>query len=271
MAPLFGINRATRGDTRVVGPVVAIWYAVFMIPFFYWVREPRKADALPVATALRAAWPELRATLRALPKRRSLTSFLVSSMFYRDALNGIYTFGGLYAAGVLGWSITMIGIFGILAIITGAIFAWLGGKADDRFGPKSVIVANVVILTAVVIGVVFISRDHVFGIAVPPGSSLPDIAFYVLGGLIGACGGALQSASRTMMVRQADPEKITEHFGLYALSGKATAFIAPLAIGITTQISDNQSTGITPIIVLLILGLILLGFVKTNGDPQPEG
>ncbi|MEX1661429.1 MFS transporter [Thioclava sp. 15-R06ZXC-3] len=271
IAPLFGLDPATREDTRVVGPLVAIWYAVFMIPFFYWVREPRKADALPVATALRAAWPELRATLRALPKRRSLTSFLVSSMFYRDALNGIYTFGGLYAAGVLGWSITMIGIFGILAIITGAIFAWLGGKADDRFGPKSVIVANVVILTAVVIGVVFISRDHVFGIAVPPGSSLPDIAFYVLGGLIGACGGALQSASRTMMVRQADPEKITEHFGLYALSGKATAFIAPLAIGITTQISDNQSTGITPIIVLLILGLILLGFVKTNGDPQPEG
>jgi UMF1 family MFS transporter len=271
IAPLFGLDVATREDTRVVGPLVAIWYAVFMIPFFYWVREPRKADALPVRKALRGAWPELRATLRALPKRRSLSSFLLSSMFYRDALNGIYTFGGLYAAGVLGWSITMIGIFGILAIITGAIFAWLGGKADDRFGPKSVIVVNVVILTAVVIGVVFISRDQVFGIAVPADSNLPDIAFYVLGGLIGACGGALQSASRTMMVRQADPEKMTEHFGLYALSGKATAFIAPLAIGITTQISDNQSTGITPIIVLLILGLVLLSFVKTNGDPQPEG
>ncbi|WP_417806443.1 MFS transporter [Thioclava sp.] len=271
IAPLFGLDVTTREDTRVVGPLVAIWYTVFMIPFFYWVREPRKADALPVRTALRGAWPELRATLRALPKRRSLSSFLLSSMFYRDALNGIYTFGGLYAAGVLGWSITMIGIFGILAIITGAIFAWLGGKADDRFGPKSVIVVNVVILTAVVIGVVFISRDHVFGIAVPADSNLPDIAFYVLGGLIGACGGALQSASRTMMVRQADPEKMTEHFGLYALSGKATAFIAPLAIGITTQISDNQSTGITPIIVLLILGLVLLSFVKTNGDPQPEG
>ncbi|MBN2741414.1 MAG: MFS transporter [Rhodobacteraceae bacterium] len=271
IAPLFGLDVATREDTRVVGPLVAIWYAVFMIPFFYWVREPRKADALPIRNALRSAWPELRITLRALPKRRSLSSFLLSSMFYRDALNGIYTFGGLYAAGVLGWSITMIGIFGILAIITGAIFAWLGGKADDRFGPKSVIVVNVVILTAVVIGVVFISRDHVFGIAVPADSNLPDIAFYVLGGMIGACGGALQSASRTMMVRQADPEKMTEHFGLYALSGKATAFIAPLAIGITTQISDNQATGITPIIALLILGLVLLSWVKTNGDPQPEG
>ncbi|TNF11922.1 MAG: MFS transporter [Rhodobacteraceae bacterium] len=269
--PLFGLDVTTREDTRAVGPLTAIWYAVFMIPFFLWVKEPRKADALPVRTALRGAWPELRATLKALPHRRSLFSFLLSSMFYRDALNGIYTFGGLYAAGVLNWPIMMIGIFGILGTITGAVFAWLGGKADDRWGPKAVIVTTVIVLTMVVVGIVFVSRESVFGIAVPPESSLPDIAFYILGGMIGACGGALQSASRTMMVRQADPEKITEHFGLYALTGKATAFIAPLSIGIVTQVSDNQSIGITPIIVLLILGLLLLGWVRTNGDHSPHG
>lgn len=271
LKPIFGLDIATREDTRIVGPLVAVWYAVFMIPFFLWVREPRRPDALPVGVALRGAWPELRATLRALPRRRSLASYLLSSMFYRDALNGIYTFGGLYAAGVLNWSITMIGLFGILGTITGATFAWLGGKADDRFGPKSVIVATLLLLIAVVVGVVFVSRESVFGIAVGPESHLPDIAFYTLGGLIGACGGALQSASRTMMVRQADPARMTEHFGLYALSGKATAFIAPLSIGIVTQISGNQSVGITPIIALLILGLVLLGLVKTNGDQAPGG
>ncbi|MBD3786555.1 MAG: MFS transporter [Sphingomonadales bacterium] len=269
LPPLFGLDLAAREDTRIVGPLTAVWYAVFMIPFFLWVREPRHPGAVPVVQAAREAWPELRATLRGLPARRSLSAFLLSSMFYRDALNGIYTFGGLYAAGVLNWSIMQIGIFGILGTITGAIFAWLGGKADDRFGPKAVILVNVVILTAVVIGVVFISRESVFGMPVGPDSSLPDIAFYVMGGLIGACGGALQSASRTMMVRQADPEKITEHFGLYALSGKATAFIAPLAIGVMTQLSDDQSIGITPIIVLFVLGLALLGFVRSGGDPRP--
>ncbi|MCB1360886.1 MAG: MFS transporter, partial [Rhodobacteraceae bacterium] len=66
---------------------------------------------------------------------------------------------------------------------------------------------------------------------------LPDIAFYVLGALIGAAGGAMQSASRTMMVRQGDEDKMTEGFGLYALSGKATAFLAPLSIGIVTSLS----------------------------------
>ena len=269
LPPMFGLDLTAREDTRIVGPLTAVWYALFMIPFFLWVREPRHPGAVSVTRAARMAWPELRSTLRALPARRSLSAFLLASMFYRDALNGIYTFGGLYAAGVLNWSITQIGIFGILGTITGAIFAWAGGKADDRFGPKVVIVINVLILIAVVVGVVFISRESVFGMAVSPDSALPDIAFYVMGGLIGACGGALQSASRTMMVRQADPDKITEHFGLYALSGKATAFIAPLAIGAMTHLSNNQSIGITPIIVLFVLGFVLLGFVKSGGDPRP--
>ncbi|SOC13750.1 MFS transporter [Rhodobacter maris] len=264
--PVFGLDVKSREDTRIVGPLTAVWYAVFMIPFFLWVREPRHAGAVPIGAATRAAWPELRQTLSELPKKPSLFAYLISSMFYRDALNGIFTFGGIYAAGVLEWSITQIGLFGILGTITGATFAWLGGKADDRFGPKAVIVFNLVVLTAVTIGVVFISRSSVFGVAVAPDSTLPDIAFYMLGGLIGAGGGALQSASRTMMVRQSDPEKMTECFGLYALTGKATAFIAPLSIGLVTGLSGNQSIGITPIIVLFVLGLILLAFVKTEGE-----
>ena len=268
LEPILGLDVATREDTRAVGPLTAIWYAVFMIPFFWWVREPRLANAVPVRQAWREAGPELARTLRALPQRRSLLTYLLSSMFYRDALNGIYTFGGLYAAGVLNWSITMIGLFGILGTITGAIFAWLGGKADDRFGPRAVIVFTLVTLIAVVIGVVTVSRESVFGMPVTPDSSLPDIAFYILGGLIGAGGGALQSASRTMMVRQADPEKITEHFGLYALTGKATAFIAPFSIGVMTQVTGSQAVGITPIILLLLLGLILLFFVRSSGDTR---
>ncbi|RLL63808.1 MFS transporter [Paenirhodobacter hankyongi] len=271
LPPMFGLDLAAREDTRIVGPLTAVWYAVFMIPFFLWVREPRRPGAVPVTRAVREAWPELRTTLKTLPAERSLFAYLVSSMFYRDALNGIYTFGGLYAKGVLNWSITMIGIFGILGTITGAIFAWLGGKADDRFGPKAVIVFNLVVLTAVVVAVVFISRESVWGIAVGPDSHLPDIAFYAMGGLIGAAGGALQSASRTMLVRQANPAKMTESFGLYALTGKATAFIAPLSIGVMTQLTDNQSIGITPIIVLFVLGLVLLGWVKSRPAAPSEG
>jgi UMF1 family MFS transporter len=167
---------------------------------------------------------------------------------------------------VLGWSVTQVGVFGILAAVTGAVFAWLGGRADSLFGPRPVIAVCILVLTAVAVGVVFISREQVFGLTVGPESRLPDIAFYVLGALIGAAGGALQSASRTMMVVQADPARMTEAFGLYALSGKATSFIAPLMIAVATTVSGSQQAGIVPLIGLFLIGLVLLAWVRPAGD-----
>ena len=264
--PILGLDAATREGTRAVGPFTALWYAVFMIPFFLWVRDPKQAK--PPAGAVKKALSSLADTIRKLPRNRSLFAYLGSSMFYRDALNGMYTFGGIYAAGVLGWSVVDTGIFGILAIITGALFAWIGGRADSKYGPKPVITVCVVLLTLVAIAVVFVSRDSVFGIPVDPAGKMPDIAFYVLGALIGAGGGALQSASRTMMVRQANPEHMAEAFGLYALAGKATSFLAPAAIGFMTLVTGSQQMGVIPLAILFLIGLFLLKFVSS--EPQTD-
>ena len=266
IAPLFGLDAAAREGTRFVGPLTAIWYFVFMIPFFLWVRDPKYPGAVSIAEAVRGAWPELRGTLASLPRQRSLFAFLGSSMFYRDALNGVYTFGGIYAAGVLNWSVIDVGIFGILAVASGALFAWLGGKADSRFGPKPVILFNVLVLAIAALAIVFVSRQSVFGISVADTSSLPDITFYVIGAIVGAGGGSLQAASRTMMVRQGDTAKMTEGFGLYALSGKATAFLAPLSIGFVTDMTGSQQWGILPVTVLFMIGLLLLAFVTPEGQ-----
>lgn len=265
--PAFGLDADTREGTRFVGPLTAVWYMVFMIPFFFWVRDPKPAKA--PKGAVRTALKGLGQTLRRLPQTPSLFSYLGAAMFYRDALNGMYAFGGIYAQGVLGWSVVDTGVFGIIAIITGAVFAWLGGKADARFGPAAVIKLSILVLLGVAIAIVFVSRDSLFGIPLAAGSTAPDIAFYILGALIGAAGGTLQSASRSMMVHQANPTRMTEGFGLYALSGKATSFLAPLLIGIVTAVSGSQQIGVTPIIGLFIAGLILLAWVKPQGDFSP--
>ena len=265
--PVLGLDPGAREGTRAVGPLTAVWYAVFMIPFFLWVREVRLPAPVPVRQAVRQALPDLAAKLRTLPVRYpSLAAYLAGSMFYRDALNGMYVFGGIYAAGVLGWGVTDVGVFGILAVITGAVFAWIGGRADDRFGPKRVIVVTVAVLALVALAVAFVTRQSVFGLPVGPDSRLPDLAFYVLGAMIGAAGGVLQSASRTMMVRQAIPGRITEGFGLYALAGKATSFLAPFAIGITTDLTGSQQAGILPLVVLFGIGLALMTRVREEGD-----
>ncbi|PSL19114.1 MFS transporter [Shimia abyssi] len=264
ITPVLGLDTMTKADTRIVGPLTAIWYVVFMIPFFLWVRERPDPNHQP--QKMRAALGDLWTTIARLPSHPSLLAYLGGSMFYRDALNGMYTFGGIYAFGVLGWSIMEVGIFGIVAALTGALFAWIGGKADKRYGPKPVIVICILTLLFTAILVVGLSRQSVFGIAVPEGSALPDILFYVAGGLIGAAGGALQSASRTMVVLQSNPDRMTEAFGLYALSGKATTFLAPALIALTSEVSGSQRMGITPLIALFLIGLILLIWVKPAGE-----
>jgi UMF1 family MFS transporter len=184
-------------------------------------------------------------------------------MFYRDALIGLYAFGGIYASGVLEWSIVQIGIFGIVAAITGAIFCYIGGFVDQAIGPKKVIAISVSVLILVSILIVGLSRDAIFGIAVAPDSTLPDSLFIFAGACIGAAGGVLQASSRTFLVDQADPERMTEAFGLYALTGKASAFLAPTLIAVFTSLSGSQRLGVSPVIGLFAIGLILLFWVRS--------
>jgi UMF1 family MFS transporter len=264
LKPLFGLDQTTDADTRIVGPLSAIWFAVFMIPFFLFTRDKRKTDASPlvIGDAMRA----LGKTLRGLPKHPSLTAYLGSSMFYRDGLNGLYTFGGIYAVGVLGWSVTEVGIFGIVAIIAGALFSWISGRVDRRIGPMPVIIFCVVALAFVSLLIVTITPESILFIPIPQNSNLPDVTFFIAGAVIGAAGGALQASSRNMMTRQADPKRMTEAFGLYALSGKATSFLAPALIAITSQITGSARLGVSPVVGLFIIGLILLIWVKPKGD-----
>lgn len=260
--PLFGLDAAQREGTRFVGPFVAIWFAIFMIPYFKNVRDTGAKNEGTFAQAI----AKLRGDLVRLPSKKSLFAYLGSSMFYRDALNGLYGFGGTYAALVLDWSIVQIGTFGIISVIGAAVLSWLGGMADKQFGPKPVIRGSIYVLIGVCVTIVFMSREAIFGIPLAEGSKVPDIVFMVCGVFIGGMGGILQSASRSLMVRHTTEGNSTEAFGLYGLSGRATAFMAPFLIGLVTTLSGSARIGVSPLIGLFIIGLVLLRWVHPKGE-----
>ena len=262
--PILGLDPAAREGTRAVGPLTAVWYIVFMVPFFAWVKEPKGPGR---QINLGQSMSELWRLILSLRQRQSLGAHLLSSMFYRDALNALYSVGGVYASNVLGWSITRIGIFGVAGAISAALFSWLGGKMDSARGPKPVIVISMYTLILVCLVIAGMSRVSIFGVPFADGSSAPDTIFYACGCLIGAAGGALQSASRTMMVFHTTPDRATEAFGLYALSGKCTTFIGTFAIAIVTMMTGNQRLGIAlPLIALFVVGLVLLRRVNPLGE-----
>lgn len=262
--PLFGLDPELREGTRSVGPFIAIWFAIFMVPFFLWVRDDPSLGGKP--TNLKSVAGQLWETLKSVKDRKSLLNFLIGSMFYRDALNALYAFGGVYAALVLDWQTIQIGVFGIVAAIAAAIATWASGLADQKHGPKPVIRIAVWLLIIVSIVIVGMSREQFFGIPFAEGSAVPDIIFYVCGAIIGGAGGATYSSSRSMMVRHTHPERPAEAFGLFALSGKATAFVAPAFITVFTYLTNNNQLGFLPVIFLFLLGLILLRWVKPEGD-----
>ncbi len=273
IAPVFGLDGVERGGERATGVLTALWLAVFIIPFFLF--TPDTPKRVRIEGAIRKGLADLGRTLRRLPSNRSMFAYLGSSMFYRDALNGLYGFGGVYAGGVLKWEPTQLGLFGILAALTGALGAWLGGRLDDRFGPKPVVTVSIVFLTIVSFMIVTTDRDTLLLMSIEPGEGMftaPDILFYICGAVIGAAGGSLQAASRTLLVDQAEEGRMTEAFGLYALSGKATSFLAPALIAFSTGVvaqgmlglggDDAQRLGISPIVLLFIVGLVLLAWVQ---------
>ncbi|MBZ0162237.1 MAG: MFS transporter [Notoacmeibacter sp.] len=264
--PLFGLDAAAREGDRAAGPLTAVWYVVFILPMMLLTPDIKRRPS--VAGAVSRGLSELGRTLKTLPARRSYFSFLLSSMFYRDALNALYAFGGIYAAGVMGWSITQIGIFGIIANLTGAAGAWFGGRMDQRFGPKAVVNVCIVLLSLACLLIISMTPTEI--LFIPLGASagnLPDTLFYVAGILIGAAGGSIQAASRTLLVDQVPRENVTEAFGLYALSGKATTFIGPLAIAWATGFFASQRIGVSPIIALFLIGAVLLLFVHSRYEP----
>ena len=267
LKPLFGLDPVTHEGDRITGPLSGLWFVVFVLPLFLF--TPDRAAKTPAMGAVREGLRELRETLRSLPGTPVMLTFLIANMVYTDALVALFAFGGIYAAGTFGWQTIQIGTFGILAAFSGTLGAWIGGKLDDRFGPKSVIAGSMTILLLSCCAILSISRDTLFfviNVAPPvPGkmfASPAEQAYLVLGFLIGMAAGPMQAASRTLLIRLAPKERITQFFGLFALSGKVTSFMAPLVVSVVTAITASQKAGMAMLMLFFAAGLALLSRVR---------
>ena len=244
--PILGLDKESYEHVRITGPFVALWYLVFALPMFL-LAPDRPASALSTGQAIRRGVGTLIGTIRQLPRYGNIARFLLARLFYIDGLTTLFAFGGIYAAGTFGMDFQEVLIFGILLNVTaglGAVaFAWV----DDWLGSKPTILIAVAGLT-------------VFGAAI---LMVEDkLWFYVLGCIIGIFIGPAQAASRTMMARLAPPDMRTEMFGLFAFSGKATAFMGPALVGLVTAATESQRMGMATILVFFVVGGLLMLPVK---------
>ena len=271
--PLFGLDPLTHQGDRITGPLTGIWFIVFVLPMF--LLTPDYPVKRRLREALREGMTELRQTLGELPQRKSLAAFLLANMIYTDGLVSLFAFGGIYAAGTFGWHTIQIGSFGILLAIAGTFGAWLGGKLDDSLGPKRVIAGSMLILLQSIVAILLVDKDSILFVKVAPPepdgalfSGAAERAYLVLGCLIGAAGGPLQAASRTLLIRLAPQDRIAQYFGLFALTGKITSFVGPLLIGVITAVTESQKAGMAVLVLFFVAGLALLARVRESRGAQ---
>ncbi|HEY5126846.1 MAG TPA: MFS transporter, partial [Bradyrhizobium sp.] len=265
--PLFGLDPVTHQGDRITGPLTGIWFIIFVLPMF--LLTPDYPARRRASEALREGLTELRQTLAELPKRKSMAAFLLANMIYTDGLVSLFAFGGIYAAGTFGWNTIQIGTFGILLAIAGTFGAWLGGKLDDSLGPKRVISGSMLILLVAIVAILLVDKDRILFVQVAPPapdgalfSAAAERAYLLLGCLIGAAGGPLQAASRTLLIHMAPKDCIAQYFGLFALTGKVTSFVGPLLIGVITAVTASQKAGMAVLVLFFVAGLALLARVK---------
>lgn len=245
----FGLDTSDGLAYRLIAVGCAVWTLLFAIPFFVNVPEaPAHAGTEPVGFF--ASYARLGRDIVALFRdHRSTFWFLIASAVYRDGLAGVFAFGGVLAAVAFGFSPNEVIIFGIALNLVAGVSTILAGRLDDRFGARAVIITALSVLIASCLFVFFFREEG-------------KLIFWIGGIILSAAVGPAQASSRSLLARVTPEGMQGEIFGLYATTGRVMSFLSPLLWSLMIAWFGATYWGILGITVVLVLGLVLLLFVR---------
>ncbi len=263
--PVFGLIPAAHEPERAVGLLAGLWMLVFGMPLFF-LTPDSPGTHLGAARAIREGMARLGVTLRRLGNFRRVGFFLLARLTYNEGFVVLMLFSGVYAATVMHWKPETIVVLGlcnsVAAALAGAFCGWLDTRIGSRrtaiFFVSGSLLATIVVCSTSPDSAFFVQLPHPVATLGGPFPSLPDrvfafgqmaVATFVTGGL---------ASSRSLMAQLSPPEMLNEFFGIYSMSGTATSFVGPLAIGLVTSFSRSQRAGFAGAVIFLAVGLVLL-------------
>lgn len=275
-APLFGLDSASGEDARITGPIAAIWYLIFILPMFFF--TPDATKGIPLGAAVREGTGELKHTFKDLLQRKDLTRFFIARMLYQDGINGVLVLGGVFAAGMFGWMTMEIGLFGMLLNVVAIGGCLIAGRIDQKLGSRRTVLIGLGLFLIGTLGIVSTTpHSTLFGLLeLDPAdqgglfSTGAEKAYLIFGLFIGAAFGPVQASSRAFLARNIAVHESGKYFGLYALTGRATSFMATASFSLVTYLSGSAHLGMASLILFLGLGCILLFSVPDtlkSGEP----
>ena len=284
------------------GPIVAVWLGLFIIPFFLFMPDnvgslgswrkgavqtftPPNFKLWGAVPGLNYLWSgPINAALFIRQKFKespNVMKFLLARMIYADGLAVLLTLGGVYVAGVLGWSLTEVMIYGIVGSLIGALGGIVGGWLDGWLGPKRALMVELTAILIILMLQLSVTQDSLFFGLMPAGhevwdgfgtglfSTLSDVVYFLFIVPAAISIVACISSSRYMLVHISPPERIGEFFGFYAMAASVTVWIGPLVVGVMTAAFNDQRIGFSGVGLLFLLGLIGIAFF-VEADKTPE-
>jgi MFS transporter, UMF1 family len=246
------------GGTVAVFMPTALFYLLFAVPLFLFVREPFPTSNKTSTWSVKDSYKKIFRTLADTQKHPGLLRFLIATLLYSDSIETVILFMGIYVQSVVGFNLAETNNFFILVIPSAIAGSAICGILTDHYGPKKTL--NWVILLWVAAMIAIISTDN-------------RTMFWILGGAVGALMGSTWTASRPLLISLVPKENLGEFFGLYALSGKVAAVIGPLLWSTVTFIFRDYGdhfkykAAIAVLAINMLIGWVVLLKVP---DHKPE-
>ncbi len=224
---------------------VAVWWAVFSLPVFLFVKEPFQEKAVSFFVAVRSGWGQLVSTFREIRHLKVVGLFLLAYWLYIDGVDTIIRMAVDYGMSLGFPSSSLItALLMVQFIAFPATLLYL--KISSRLGTKKAIMAAIGGYIIITILAYFMTTQ---------------IHFYILAAAVGLFQGSIQALSRSFYARIIPATKSAEFFGFYNMLGKFAVFFGPVMMGSVTYFTGNARLGVFSIIILFLLGGYLLSRV----------
>ena len=252
-APLFGLDPQSAEPSRIAAPIAAVLFALGVLPMFLFTRDaPRQHGTL--LASFRGGLGDLRTLFANAGRHRDTAIFLVARTIYSDAQIALITFSGIYAAGIMHWSVLPMLAFGVLMSIFAALGGLVASQLDRAFRPKRAVQIELIGTILGIVALLGVSPAGMkFVFTARPGTpplwdgplfaTAPEWIFLGLGGLVAIFNTALFASSRTFLARLTPAGQSGTFFGLYALAGTATVWLGPLAVKVAVGAFHSQQAG----------------------------
>jgi MFS transporter, UMF1 family len=243
-------GESTALMSRLSFLTVAVWWLIFTIPLWKWVKEPvrRIMKGEEDFSPIQASFSRLAHTFGEVRKYKDLFKFIIAFWLYNNGIGTIIVMATIYGTELEFSQITTIGTL-LMVQFVGIPFSLLFGWMGKKVGTKKSILISLGVYATIAIGGYFMTQE---------------IHFWILGFGVAMVQGGSQALSRSLFSRMLPKSKSAEFYSFFSVSEKVAGTAGPLLFGLVSTIMGGSRLSIVSLIIFFITGGYLLTRVDEN-------